>query len=416
MSVTHIIGGGLAGLATALALTEAGRRVIIYEAGPACGGRARSYFDRELGCRIDNGNHLLLSGNRAAMRYLDIAGARDTLAGPAGPVFPFMDLRTGQRWTLRPNAGRVPWWVFSAGRGVPGARLADYAKLLRLRFAGAEDTVGGLLPHNALYERLIEPLAVSGLNTPAAAGSARLFWAIVAETLARGGSQCVPCWPKIGLSESFIDPAVAWIVARGGVLHTSRRIAALQMDGGRVTGLAGAGGLIAVPASDDVVLAAPAAVSAGLLPGLSVPEEHEAIVNLHFKTQVPAGEAGFWGLVGGSAEWVFAKAGVASVTISAANRLLDRPAEALAEAIWPEVCQATGIVAPMPQWRLIREKRATFTATPAQHKRRPQSTTHLPNLLLAGDWTDTGLPATIEGAIRSGFAAAQQLAARPPGA
>ncbi len=198
MSVTHIIGGGLAGLAAALALTEAGRRVIIYEAGPACGGRARSYFDRELGCRIDNGNHLLLSGNRAAMRYLDIAGARDTLAGPAGPVFPFMDLRTGQRWTLRPNAGRVPWWVFSAGRGVPGARLADYAKLLRLRFAGAEDTVGGLLPHNALYERLIEPLAVSGLNTPAAAGSARLFWAIVAETLARGGAQCVPCWPKIG--------------------------------------------------------------------------------------------------------------------------------------------------------------------------------------------------------------------------
>ena len=209
MSVTHIIGGGLAGLAAALALTEAGRRVIIYEAGPACGGRARSYFDRELGCRIDNGNHLLLSGNRAAMRYLDIAGARDTLAGPAGPVFPFMDLRTGQRWTLRPNAGRVPWWVFSAGRGVPGARLADYARLLRLRFAGAEDTVGGLLPRNALYERLIEPLAVSGLNTAAAAGSARLFWAIVAETLAQGGSQCVPCWPRTGLSESFIDPAVA---------------------------------------------------------------------------------------------------------------------------------------------------------------------------------------------------------------
>ncbi len=416
MSVTHIIGGGLAGLATALALTEAGQRVVIYEAGPACGGRARSYFDRELGCRIDNGNHLLLSGNRAAMRYLDIVGARDTLAGPAGPVFPFMDLRSGQRWTLRPNAGRLPWWVFSAGRGVPGARLADYAGLLRLRFAGAEDTVGGLLPHNALYERLIEPLAVSGLNTPADAGSARLFWAIVAETLARGGSHCVPCWPKIGLSESFIDPAVAWVQARGGVLHTGHRIAALEQADGRVTGLAGPGGAVSVGASDSVVLAAPAAVSAGLLPALRVPDEYEAIVNLHFKTQVPAGEAGFWGLVGGSAEWVFAKAGIASVTISAANRLLDRPAEVLARVVWPEVCQAAGMVAPMPQWRLIREKRATFSATPAQHKRRPQSTTRLPNLLLAGDWTDTGLPATIEGAIRSGFAAAQQVTASQPSA
>ncbi len=416
MSVTHIIGGGLAGLAAALALTEAGRRVVIYEAGPACGGRARSYFDRELGCRIDNGNHLLLSGNRAAMRYLDIVGARDTLAGPAGPVFPFMDLRGGQRWTLRPNAGRLPWWVFSARRGVPGARLADYARLLRLRFAGAEDTVGGLLPRNALYERLIEPLAVSGLNTPADAGSARLFWAIIAETLARGGANCVPCWPRVGLSESFIDPAVAWLQARGGVLHTGHRIAALEQARGRVTGLAGPGGAVTVSDADSVVLAAPAAVSAGLLPALHVPDAHEAIVNLHFKLQVPAGEAGFWGLVGGNAEWVFAKTGIASVTISAANRLLDRPAEVLARAVWPEVCRATGIVAPMPQWRLIREKRATFSATPAQHKRRPQSTTGLPNLLLAGDWTDTGLPATIEGAIRSGFAAAQQVTASRPSA
>ncbi len=411
MSVTHIIGGGLSGLAAGLALTQAGQRVIIYEAGPACGGRARSYFDRELGCRIDNGNHLLLSGNRAAMRYLDLAGARDTLAGPSAPIFPFLDVRTGARWTLRPNDSRVPWWVFSAKRGVPGARLGDYAALLRLRFAGPDDTVGGLLPHNALYERLVEPLAVSGLNTPADAGSARLFWAIIAETLARGGAQCVPCWPKIGLSESFIDPAVTAIASAGGAVRTGTRIAGLQTEGGRVSGLAGPGGPVEVGPTDRVVLAAPAAIAAGLLPALRVPDEHESIVNLHYKLQVPPGEAGFWALVGGTAEWVFAKAGVASVTISAANRLLDRPAEVLARAVWPEVCQAAGIVAPMPQWRLIREKRATFTATPAQHRRRPQATTDLPNLLLAGDWTDTGLPATIEGAIRSGFAAAQHVTA-----
>src|SRR5579875_3444282 len=106
MSRTHIIGGGLAGLAAALDLAEAGRPVSLYEAGPAFGGRCRSYFDRELGCRIDNGNHLLLSGNHAAMGYLDRLGARDRLGGPGVPMFPFVDLARGERWTVRPSRGR----------------------------------------------------------------------------------------------------------------------------------------------------------------------------------------------------------------------------------------------------------------------------------------------------------------------
>ena len=405
----HVVGGGLAGLAAALALAEAGRAVTVYESGPACGGRCRSYFDRELGCRIDNGNHLLLSGNQAAMGFLDRVGARDTLGGPDKPVFPFMDVRSGERWTVRPSTGRVPWWVLSRRRGVPGARLRDYASLLRLRFAGEADTVGGVLPHNALYERLIEPLAVSALNTPADQGSARLLWAVMAETLVQGGAKCVPCFPREGLSESFIDPAVARITRLGGQVRTGHRVSALRNEGGRVTGLGGAEA-VAVQAGDAVVLALPAPVAAGLYPALSAPDEHEAIVNLHFKADVPAGEAGFVGLIGGLAEWVFVKQGVVSVTISAANHLMERDSTELARAIWPEICAAVGVVAPMPPWRLIREKRATFAATPAQHKRRSSATTSLPNMVLAGDWTDTGLPATIEGAIRSGFAAAQRVA------
>ena len=409
MSAVHIIGAGLAGLAAALELAGTGRRVVVYESGPACGGRCRSYYDRELGCRIDNGNHLLLSGNRAAMRYLDVLGTRDTLGGPGAPVFPFVNLATGQRWCLRPNAGLLPWWVLLPGRGVPGARLRDYAGLLRLRTAGADATVAGTLPHNALYANLIEPLAVSALNTPAASGSARLFWAIVAESLARGGANCVPHFPIEGLSESFVDPAVARIEALGGQVRTGHRISALKAEQGRVASLTGPEGSLPVDAGDWVILATPAPVAANLLPEVNVPDAHEAILNLHFKMSVPPGEAGFVGLVGGMAEWVFTKPEVVSVTISAANRLADRPSEELVPAIWAEVCTALDIVAPMPPWRLIREKRATFAATPEQHRRRPQATTSLQNLVLAGDWTDTGLPATIEGAIRSGFAAAHHV-------
>jgi squalene-associated FAD-dependent desaturase len=409
MGCIHVIGGGLAGLAAALELAEAGRRVVVHESGPACGGRCRSYFDRELGCRIDNGNHLLLSGNRSAMDFLDRLGARDSLGGPATPCFPFMDLRSGERWQVRPNAGRLPWWLLVPGRGVPGARLRDYAALLRLRGAGAGDTVGGVLPHNQLYARLLEPLAVAALNTPADQGSARLMWAVIAGSLARGGAHCLPRFPKQGLSESFIDPAVARIRALGGAVRTGRRIAELRIGRGRVDGLAGPDGEDSLDETDAVVLAVPPQAAVALMPEIQAPTAFEAILNLHFRIAAPAGEAGFVGLVGGLAEWVFVKPGVVSVTVSAANRYLEVPADELVRRIWPEVCLCLGVVAELPPWRLIREKRATFSATPAQHRRRPSATTRLSNLALAGDWTDTGLPATIEGAIRSGFAAAHHL-------
>ena len=121
----HIIGAGVAGLAAALSLTKAGRHVTIHEASPQAGGRCRSYIDRALGCRIDNGNHLLLSGNHANFAYLDEIGAADTMEGPARPLFPFYDVTTDEHWTLRPNLGRIPWWMLVPSRRVPGMRLRD---------------------------------------------------------------------------------------------------------------------------------------------------------------------------------------------------------------------------------------------------------------------------------------------------
>ena len=408
----HVIGAGLAGLSAALRLADAGVPVTVHEAGPAAGGRCRSYFDRELGCRLDNGNHLLLSGNQAAQAFLKRVGGQASMAGPGRPLFPFMDLATGERWQVAPNPGRLPWWLLRPGRRVPGARLFEYLGVLRLPRAGPDATVAEALPHGALYRRLLEPLAISALNTLPESGSARLMGAVVAESLMAGGGACIPSFPREGLSGSFIDPAVQALQTLGAGLRLGHRISGISFDGDTVSSLAAPGGAIPIGPGQAVILAVPPQVATSLLPGLDAPDQFEAILNLHFRAEADGGEAGFLGLVGGLSEWMFAKPGVVSVTVSAANRYRGDPPDSLAARAWAECCQAFHLSGPMPPHRVLTERRATFAATPAQDRKRPPSRTRWANLLLAGDWTATNLPATIEGAIRSGNIAAGNLLSR----
>ncbi len=386
-----MIGAGLAGLAAACQLTERGQHVVLFEAAKAAGGRARSYFDPQLNCRIDNGNHLLLSGNQAAMAFLKRTGMQESLTGPTRPVFPFIDLRTGEHWKLRLNPGRLPWWILAPSMRVPGTKPGDYLSLLKMRRAGAGDLVKDLIGDiGPLYRNLLEPLAISALNTLPDIASALPLRAVLAETIERGGAFTIPRYPKIGLSESFIDPALAWLKARGADIRLGSRVTAID------------------PAQ-KTVLAVPPWIAAELIPGLTVPDAFEAICNLHFKCRIDPGEAGFWGFIGGTMEWAFAKGEILSVTISAANRYNETDNLTLAEQVWSELATSFGLDPQLPEHRVVREKRATFAATPAQLARRPTARTELKNLVLAGDWTDTGLPATIEGAIRSGETAANVI-------
>jgi len=407
MNHAHIIGAGLAGLAAALTLADRNYRVHLYEAGPQAGGRCRSYHDKTLDCLVDNGNHLLLSGNHAAMSFLDQVGGRAHLTGPGKPEFPFRDLATNETWLVRPNLGRIPWWLFARDRKVPGATLSEFLPLLSMHRAPANATVEDCLKPGELRRRLLDPLAIAALNTLPEAGSARLLGAVVRESLAKGGAACIPLWPHHGLSAAFIDPALARLRLQGADIRLSHRIAAITIGSHRATSLTGPEGTIQIEPRDLIVLAVPPPIAAGLIPGLVVPDQFEAILNLHYRADAPSG---FVGLIGGTAEWVFAKQGHVSVTISAGNRLVDEDPASLATRIWPEVCAALNFGArPLPAWRVVKEKRATFAATPEQELTRPAADLGLTNMALAGDLTRTGLPATIEGAIRSGRTAANLL-------
>src|SRR5215218_9959758 len=141
-SRVHIVGAGLSGLSAAVRLTRAGVPVVVHEATAQAGGRCRSYYDHSIAGMIDNGNHLLLSGNHAALSYLRLVGGEHELHGPPRAEFPFVDLASGERWTIRPNEGRFPTWIFSAARRVPGTRPQDYLSITRLLRSPPDAPIG----------------------------------------------------------------------------------------------------------------------------------------------------------------------------------------------------------------------------------------------------------------------------------
>jgi squalene-associated FAD-dependent desaturase len=408
MPVAHVIGAGVAGLACAVRLARAGRRVRLHETAGHAGGRCRSFHDETLGRLIDNGNHLLLSGNRSALAYLAEIGAGGELTGPRPAAFPFLDLESGQRWQVRPSAGPLPFWILRRRRRVPGTCAADYAAALKLALAGPEATVADCLgARGAAFERFWRPLATAILNTSAEEGSAALLWRALRETLARGERACRPLIAREGLSRAFVDPALAVLQALGAEARFNRRLRALEFAGDRVGALDFQEEKIPLGPSDAVVLAVPPASAMALVPGVVAPEASRAIVNGHFRLAEARSDVGMLGLVGGVSQWVFVRGDIASVTVSAAEDLVDQPQESIAGRMWREVAKALGLGSrPIPPFRIVKEKRATFAQTPAEAARRAGCRTAWRNLFLAGDWTATGLPATIEGAVRSGYTAA----------
>jgi squalene-associated FAD-dependent desaturase len=404
----YVIGAGLAGLSAATALAEDGRRVEVIEAAPQAGGRCRSYFDPQLGQVIDNGNHFVLSGNHATMRFLRRTGAEHGLAGPDKAGVACVEIRTGKRWTIAPNDGPLPFWLFSRRRRVPDTRASDYLEIAKLLRVGRDRPLRDVLScRGILWERLFEPFFVGALNTDPETASAALASALVRETFAKGGKAYRIRIAHPTLAGVFVDPAIAFLAVRGIDIRLGQRLRQLVFDDRTVIALMLAERTIPISRADSVVLAVPPWVATELVPDIDAPDEFRSIVNAHFKLPAPAGAPPMLGVIGGTAQWIFSFADRISVTISNADAIVSDDREALARTIWDDVTRALDLPAPLPAWQVVKEKRATFAATPKQAAKRPPTRTKWENLLLAGDWTATGLPATIEGAIRSGHKAAE---------
>ena len=416
MPTAHIIGAGLSGLSSALQLLDKGYDISISEGAGEAGGRCRSFHDVALDCLIDNGNHLLLSGNTSAMRFLKRVGAEDELVGPPEARLKFVDLATGERWTFRPNRGRLPWWIFSKDRRVLGTSVGDYLPGGGILRASPDQTVADILPSSGnLYERFWEPLVVGALNIDPNEAAAILLKPVLLETFAKGADACRPLIAKTGLGLSFVDPALAVLNEAGAKIEYARRLRTFGFEDGRVKALQFGKGTDEIADGDVVVLAVPQWIASGLLPDYAGPEGTEPIVNVHFRLPEPVKgmeDDPVLGVVGGMAQWIFVRDDVVSVTISAARKERDMANDEIIVQVWQDVASALVLGdMSMPRGRVVKEHRATFVQTPEQVKRRPGPRTAYSNLFLAGDWTDTKLPATIEGSIRSGEIVAASIGA-----
>jgi squalene-associated FAD-dependent desaturase len=409
----HVIGAGVSGLSAAVRLANANFKVHVHEATQQAGGRCRSYFDGATQLTIDNGNHLLLSGNSHARAYARSIGTEAGLVGPQRAQFAFADIKTGQRWQLDLGDGRMPTWLFDESRRVPDTGVLDYVALAPLIWAPATKLVGDTITcKGTLYDRLVQPLLLAALNVDPPEGSAGLAGAIVRETLLAGGHACRPLIARDGLSAVLVEPAIELLRAKGAGIHFGHELRGFAMAGDRIGELQFGDDSVAMAPGDAVVMAVPPRPAAALLPGLKTPSKFRAIVNAHFRFDPPKDMPPLIGVVGGLVEWLFAFPQRLSVTISNGDRLVDMPREELAQTIWRDICKIAGITGDLPPWQIVRERRATFEATPEQNALRPGPVTTWKNLFLAGDWTDTGLPATIEGSVRSGDRAADLVLAR----
>lgn len=421
MSRTHIIGAGLAGLSAAARLVEHGEDVVVYESAGQAGGRCRSFYDKHLERDIDNGNHLIMSGNTSAMQYLELIGARDPLIGPDTATYPFVDVKTGARWTVRLNDGLIPFWVFDKQRRVPDTNIWDYLKATPVMLAGPDKTVADIIDReNPLYERFWEPLTLAVLNTTPARGQAKMLASVIRETFMLGGQASMPRVARDGLGPSFIDPAVQYISGQGGIVRFGARLRNLWIEGGYASNLNFSDETINLGADDNVILAIPPTRLRQLLPEIRPPEDDASILNVHFRLpappdMAPLGDSPFIACISSLAQWVFVRDDVVSVTTSASNAIGvdDQPNDEVVAAIWRDVCKAFALrEISYDRVRVIREKRATPDQSPAGARRRLGSVTQISNLFLAGDHTDTGVPATIEGSIRSGERAAKLVMAQ----
>jgi hydroxysqualene dehydroxylase len=432
-----VIGGGFAGITAAVALTKAGLRTVLVEARSRLGGRASTIVDRVTGEPVDNGQHVLFGCYRETLALLDELGQRDAVFVQPALHVPFIG-PDGTRRDLRCAdlpapfnlaAGLMRWSALDTRD-----RLAALKLGLALKFGRGEpragETVTAWLSRMRQTRRvrgwLWEPLAIAALNESPDSAAASMFAPVLRELFGGGRRDASLVLPLLPLSELYAVPGAKYIEARGGTVHLGRP-ARLSRSGATFTVRAGdsrwqAYAVISAVPWHNLPTLFDGPIPAGLEPIAAAASAMTPVpivtVNIWYDRPVfEPRDVPLRGLVGRTAQWVFDRRIIAgeravhvSVITSAAAGLSERDDNAIIDLITADLRASLRDAASARVVRatVIREKQATFSVRPGGAER-PVERSPLPGFFLAGDWLRTGLPGTIEGAVRSGNRAATEL-------
>ena len=431
-----IVGAGFAGLSAAVELTRRGARVLVLEARPGLGGRASSFVDPETGETVDNGQHVLIGCYDETFRFLRAIGTEELVRLNTELDIEFVD-REGRRTRLRTARLPAPWhlvggllrwralsWRDRLAAIRLGRVLARMARADRDAEGAHRDTVDVWLERHGqtarLREMLWDPLAVAALNQPPSVAAAAPFLGVVSRMFRGSRRNAAIGVPRVPLDALYASPAAAWIAARAGEVRTNaparivcagERVSHVDVKGERIE----AGAVVcAVPwhALERTVSPAPSVLADTIARANATESSPIVTVNVWFDTAVTS--VPFVGLPGRTMQWVFDKrqafgssASHLSLVSSGAEAIVAETNASLVERALAEIRTALPAArhAVVRRANVVREKRATFSLAPGQPAR-PDTVTPVRGLLLAGDWIDTGLPATIESAVASGHRAA----------
>jgi squalene-associated FAD-dependent desaturase len=432
-----VVGGGCAGLAAATALAERGLSVRLLEATSRFGGRSRSWRDPVTGDIEDNGQHVVMGCYEQFLTFIERTGATGEVLFQSRPEVTLLE-PGGNALVFRP--GRLPrpldllWGLWRLGGVSPGDVLRASNMMRRLR-GNIEELPGGTadewLEAGAqsveAKRRFWQPLILATLNLPPRQASASLLAAVLRRALLGGKEAGRFGFPRRGLGALIVEPALDYIRQRGCQALERRMVVRLEFsrNGGFEAAIDRGGERHEAAAA---VLAVPHYTAARLLEGSTVPFGHSQalalgkspIIAVHLWFDRRVCDHGWIGLLDSKMHWVFDRAriggaagdGYIAMVSSAADELVSLTRPRVEQMALDELRRFLPAVrqAELRRIRVVKERRATPLLRPQALMSRPSCKTGIPNLALAGDWTATGLPATLEGAAASGHSAAALIA------
>ena len=416
-----IIGGGLAGLTAASILSSKNFSVTLIESSPKLGGRTYSFNDTETDTIIDNGQHILMGCYRETVSLLKLIGAENNFDYQKNLFLKFIDRNKNQ---FQINAG-ISFYPFNLLIAILNYDVLNFSdKILFIKFllklpllskkSLRKITVKEWLENENQNPNIIkgfwEILCVGALNTNLEKASALVFYDVLIQIFFRGNFASTIILPKYGLSESIINPAASFIEKNSGTTLLSESIKEIVVKNQKVVSVKSDKNIY--DDFDYVISAIPLYALDKIIPkknlDINLELEYSTILNIHLWLKENSLSEKFYGLLDSPLHWIFVKENHINIVISDADYLVDKTKEEILKFVIEELVQYTSIKdEDIQRYKIIKEKRATFVPNINTLDKRPNNKTPIKNLFLAGDWTNTGLPSTIESAVKSGRMAAE---------